>query len=59
MVKIVKATYNTGLPYSNLAEDPGFIKACEQALQDPALKAQIICILQRAGSIQESDRQLV
>ena len=59
MVKIVKATNTTGLPYCNLAEDPEFIKACENALQDPVLKAQIICILQHAGLIQSSDHQPV
>ena len=49
---------NTALVYRNLADDPEFIKACEQALQDPALREQIICILQRAESVRSSDRQL-
>lgn len=47
---------NTALLYRSLAEDPEFIKACEQALQDPEKKEQIIRILQHAGLIQASDR---
>lgn len=47
---------NTALLHRNLAEDPEFIKACEQALQDPERKEQIIRILQHAGLIQASDR---
>ena len=42
----------------NLADDPEFIKACREALQDPEKKEQIICILQRAESTQSSDRRL-
>ena len=41
--------------YRNLADDPEFIKAREQALQDPNKKDQIICILQHAGLVQSSD----
>ena len=55
----MKADENQTVLYHNLADDPEFIKACEQALQDPEMKDKIICILQRAGLIQSSDRQLV
>ena len=53
----MKANDDTALFHRNLAEDPEFIKACEQALQDPEMREQIICILQRAGLVQVSDRQ--
>ena len=53
----MKLTVESELLYRNLAEDPEFIKACEKALQDPELRKQIICILQRAGLIQVSDCQ--
>lgn len=54
----MKADDNQAVLYRNLADDPEFIKACEQALKNPEMKEQIICILQRAGLIQSSDRQL-
>ena len=54
----MKADENQEVLYHNLADDPEFIKACEQALLNPEMKDQIICILQRAGLIQASDRQL-
>ena len=53
----MKADDSASEIYCNLAEDPEFIMACEQALQDPELREQIICILQRDGLIQASDRQ--
>ena len=53
----MKGNRDSELLYRNLADDPEFIKACEQALQDPEKRKQIICILQRAGLIQSSDRQ--
>ena len=43
--------------YRNLADDPEFIQACREALQDPEKKEQIICILQHAELTQLSDRR--
>ena len=53
----MKADDIASVLYHNLADDPEFIKACEQALQDSEKREQIICILQRAGLVQSSDRQ--
>ena len=53
----MKGNDESVLHHHSLADDPEFIKACEQALQDPKLKEQIIYILQHAGLIPVSDRQ--
>ena len=57
MVRTVEAKHNTSLLHAKLSEDPEFLKACQKALKDPEKLEQIICILQRAGLVQESDRR--
>ncbi len=54
----MKANHNAALLHRNVADDPEVIKAFEDAIKDPGLRKQIISILEEAGLLPESIRQL-
>ena len=53
----MNANQNIELLHRRLADDPEFIKACREALQDPQKREEIIYILQHGGLSQSSDHQ--
>ena len=58
MVIIVNAIQDTKLLNRNIADDPKVMKAFVDAIQDPELRQQIISILEEAGLLPVSIRQL-
>ena len=58
MVKTVKATSETALPQRNVADDPEFMKDFLEAIQNPELRKEIIDVLEAAGLLPLSARQL-
>ena len=59
MVKTVKATRETTLLQRNVAdENPEFMMEFLEAIQNPELRKEIIDVLESAGLLPLSDRQL-
>ena len=54
----MKATSETALPQRDVADDPEFMKDFLEAIQNPELRKEIIDVLEAAGLLPLSARQL-